>query len=56
MQEAAQVADDPIARYAAVRQQTELLCRPLAVDDYGVQPMDDASPPMMIAAIGPMIS
>ena len=45
MQEAAQVADDPIARYAAVRQQTEMLCRPLAVDDYGVQPMDDASPP-----------
>ena len=45
MLEAAQVADDPIARYAAVRQQTEVLCRPLAVDDYGVQPMDDASPP-----------
>lgn len=45
MLEAAQVADDPIARYAAVRQQTEMLCRPLAVDDYGVQPMDDASPP-----------
>ncbi len=45
MQEAAEVADDPIARYAAVRQQTEMLCRPLTVDDYGVQPMDDASPP-----------
>ena len=45
MLEAAQLADDLAAGYAAVRQQTELLCRPLAVDDYGVQPMDDASPP-----------
>ena len=45
MLEAAKVADDAITRYAAVRQQTEVLCRPLAVDDYGVQPMDDASPP-----------
>ena len=45
MLEAAQLADDLAAEYAAVRQQTELLCRPLAVDDYGVQPMDDASPP-----------
>ena len=45
MLEAARVADDAIERYAAVRQQTERLCRPLAVDDYGVQPMDDASPP-----------
>ena len=45
MPEAAQVADDSITRYATVRRQTEMLCRPLAVDDYGVQPMDDASPP-----------
>ena len=45
MPEPAQVADDSITRYATVRRQTELLCRPLAVDDYGVQPMDDASPP-----------
>ena len=28
-----------------VRGQTERLCRPLEVDDYGVQPMADASPP-----------
>ena len=32
-------------RYAAVRKRTEALCRPLCIDDYGVQPMDDASPP-----------
>ncbi len=45
MSEAADLADDPATQYAAVRGQTELLCRPLAVDDYGVQPMADASPP-----------
>jgi ergothioneine biosynthesis protein EgtB len=32
------------ARYRAVRQETEDLCRPLAVDDYGLQAMPDASP------------
>ena len=42
---AANLADDLPAQYAAVRKQTELLCRPLAVDDYGVQPMADTSPP-----------
>ena len=45
MSEAASLADDLSTLYAAARRQTELLCRPLAVDDYGVQPMDDASPP-----------
>ena len=32
-------------RYVRVRAQSEALCGPLAVEDYGVQPMDDASPP-----------
>ncbi|MFW6093255.1 MAG: ergothioneine biosynthesis protein EgtB [Pseudomonadota bacterium] len=31
--------------YAAVRAASEALCAPLETDDYGVQPMDDASPP-----------
>ena len=31
--------------YHAVRAQTEALCRPLTVDDHGVQPFVDASPP-----------
>jgi ergothioneine biosynthesis protein EgtB len=33
------------AQYQRVRDRTEALCRPLALDDYGVQPMADASPP-----------
>lgn len=37
--------EDLPERYAAVRAHTEALCRPLCIDDYGVQPMDDASPP-----------
>ena len=45
MQEAAANADDLAAAYAAVRRDTEALCEPLAVDDYCVQPMPDASPP-----------
>ena len=45
MSEAANLADDLSAQYAAVREQTERLCRPLEPDDYGVQPMADASPP-----------
>ena len=32
-------------RYRAVRARSEALCRPLSVEDYGVQPMDEASPP-----------
>ena len=31
--------------YSTVRAQSLALCRPLAVDDYGVQPILDASPP-----------
>ena len=45
MSATARLADPLAARYAAVRAQTEALCRPLAVEDYGVQPMVDASPP-----------
>ena len=33
------------ALYQRIRDQTEALCRPLALEDYGVQPMADASPP-----------
>ena len=32
-------------RYRAVRARSEALCQPLSVEDYGVQPMDEASPP-----------
>jgi ergothioneine biosynthesis protein EgtB len=34
-----------IARYRAVRNFTEKICAPLAVDDHGVQTMPDVSPP-----------
>lgn len=34
-----------ISEYRRVRERTETLCAPLAVEDYGVQPMADASPP-----------
>ena len=33
------------ARYLAVRRASEALCQPLAVEDYGLQAMADASPP-----------
>lgn len=45
MFESATPADELAEQYATVRKETERLCRPLAVDDYGVQPMPDASPP-----------
>ncbi|MCY4344016.1 MAG: DinB family protein, partial [Gammaproteobacteria bacterium] len=32
-------------RYRAVRARSEALCEPLSVEDCGVQPMDEASPP-----------
>jgi ergothioneine biosynthesis protein EgtB len=32
-------------RFRGVRRQTEELCRPLAIEDYGLQSMPDASPP-----------
>ena len=34
-----------LGSYSAVRAQSVALCRPLAPDDYGVQPILDASPP-----------
>ncbi len=37
--------DDLLARFEAVRGQTAHICEPLALEDYGVQPMEDASPP-----------
>lgn len=36
---------DLAAQYVDVRCQSTALCEPLALEDYGVQPMDDASPP-----------
>ncbi|MBT5686258.1 MAG: hypothetical protein HOJ11_14730, partial [Gammaproteobacteria bacterium] len=33
------------ALYLSVRKQTMALCAPLEVEDYQIQPMDDASPP-----------
>jgi ergothioneine biosynthesis protein EgtB len=33
------------ARYARVRNDSETLCTPLAIEDYGVQSMDEVSPP-----------
>ena len=33
------------ARYATVRRASEVLCQPLAPDDYGLQAMPDTSPP-----------
>ena len=39
------VANGGVAQYSAVRAQTEALCRPLAIEDFGVQPIVDASPP-----------
>ncbi len=37
--------DALIARYEAVRRASEALCRPLAIEDYSLQAMADASPP-----------
>ena len=36
---------EPVARFQTVRAQSERLTESLAVEDFGVQPMDDASPP-----------
>ena len=38
-------AVDLASLYSRVRTRSEALCQPLAIEDYGVQPMDDASPP-----------
>jgi ergothioneine biosynthesis protein EgtB len=43
--EAAQPGERSRAGYAQVRGQSEALTAPLEIEDYGVQPMDDASPP-----------
>jgi len=43
--EATVAAEDLRRRYHQVRQQSVALCEPLAIEDFGVQPMDDASPP-----------
>ena len=37
--------DDGFGLYHRVRAQTKALCEPLAVEDYGVQPIVEASPP-----------
>ena len=37
--------EDVVARYDVVRRQSVLLCEPLALEDYGVQPIVEASPP-----------
>ncbi len=37
--------DTLLAQYREVRRQTETLCQPLAIEDYGVQSMVDVSPP-----------
>ena len=37
--------DDLLAHYRQVRAQSELLCKPLATEDYQLQSMPDASPP-----------
>ena len=34
-----------LSRFRAVREQSSALTAPLEIEDYGVQPMDDASPP-----------
>jgi ergothioneine biosynthesis protein EgtB len=35
----------PIDRYHQVRQLSECICQPLAIEDYGIQSMPDVSPP-----------
>lgn len=37
--------NDSLAQYERVRQQSSRICEPLAIEDFGVQPMADASPP-----------
>ena len=45
LQRPAGAATSTVPGYAEVRQHTEALCEPLMVEDYGVQPFVDASPP-----------
>ncbi len=44
-QRIAPARDTLLTQYHAVRRQTERLCQPLALEDYGVQSMVDVSPP-----------
>jgi hypothetical protein len=41
---ASHLAESQLSRLLRVRAATERLCRPLAIEDYGVQSMPDASP------------
>jgi len=41
----ARAAESLLERYRRIRSVTEALCAPLEIEDYGVQPMEDASPP-----------
>ena len=45
LQDSVSSPDTLIERYSQVRQTTLDLCDPLHIEDYQVQPMDDASPP-----------
>ena len=45
MQQSILDAEGLISSYELTRNQTSLLCQPLEIDDYGVQPMERASPP-----------
>lgn len=44
-QRLASAVERPVDYFRAVRQQSLSLCQPLAIEDFGVQPMADASPP-----------
>lgn len=39
------IIDSDHASFTRVRNASERLCAPLAIEDFGIQPMDDASPP-----------
>ncbi|WAK00882.1 ergothioneine biosynthesis protein EgtB [Methylobacter sp. YRD-M1] len=39
------LSSEVLAQYLSVRHETEQLCEPLAIEDYGIQAMPDVSPP-----------
>lgn len=39
------LGEEMVFQYRAVRERTEAICEPLAVEDYGIQTMPDVSPP-----------
>jgi ergothioneine biosynthesis protein EgtB len=39
------LSSEVLAQYRSVRRETEQLCEPLAIEDYGIQAMPDVSPP-----------